>query len=58
MIDYQSWYDRFENVLDLQKQLQEEEMSIRLNRRELIELRTMAKTLIDLEEKNGANEHI
>lgn len=58
MIDYQSWYDRFENVLELQKYLQEEEMSIRLNRRELIELRTMAKILIDLEEKNGSNEHI
>lgn len=53
MIDYQKWYDRADNVLELQKQLQEEEMSIRLNRRELIELRTMAKTLIDLEERHN-----
>lgn len=42
------WLDRLDNELFLQKELQQETMNMRLNRRDLIELRMLIKTCDEL----------
>lgn len=57
MIDMHKWLDRVDNLLDVQKQLCIEKISTTFTRRELIELKNLLNTLIELEEqlKAGAN---
>ena len=51
MIDIRKWLDRVDNLLDVQKQLFIETISTTFTRRELIELKNLLNTLIDLEEQ-------
>ena len=51
MIDIRKWIDRVDNLLDVQKQLYIEKISTTFTRRELIELKNLLNTLIDLEEQ-------
>ena len=51
MIDICKWLDRVGNLLDVQKQLCIETISTTFTRRELIELKNLLNTLIELEEK-------
>ena len=59
MIDIRKWIDRVDNLLDVQKQLCLETISSTFTRRDLIELKNLLNTLIDLEEQlkaGGENE--
>ena len=59
MIDMRKWLDRIDNLLDVQKQLCIEKISTTFTRRELIELKNLLDTLIELEEQlkaGGENE--
>ena len=51
MIDIHKWLDRVDNLLDVQKQLCIEKISTTFTRRELIELKNLLNTLIELEEQ-------
>ena len=51
MIDMHKWLDRLDNLLDVQKQLFIEKISTTFTRRELIELKNLIDTLIELEEQ-------
>ena len=57
MIDIHKWLDRVDNLLDVQKQLCIEKISTTFTRRELIELKNLLNTLIELDEqlKEGGN---
>lgn len=46
-IDLEGWRDRIQNMLDVQKDLQLEEMRMTFNRRDLIELRLIINSLED-----------
>ena len=56
MIDIRKWIDRVDNLLDVQKQLCLETISSTFTRRDLIELKNLLNTLIDLEEQLKAGE--
>ena len=59
MIDMRKWLDRGDNLLDVQKQLCIETISTTFTRRELIELKNLLNTFIELEEQlkaGGENE--
>ena len=59
MIDIRKWIDRVDNLLDVQKQLCLETISSTFTRRDLIELKNLLNTLIDLSEQlkeGGENE--
>ena len=59
MIDIRKWIDRVDNLLDVQKQLLLEKISTTFTRRDLIELKNLLNTLIELEEQlkaGGKNE--
>ena len=56
MIDVHKWLDRVDNLLDVQKQLCIETISTTFTRRELIELKNLLNTLIDLEEQLKAGD--
>ena len=56
MIDIRKWIDRVDNFLDVQKQLCLETISSTFTRRDLIELKNLINTLIDLEEQLKAGE--
>ena len=51
MIDIRKWIDRVDNLLDVQKQLCLETISSTFTRRDLIELKNLLNTLIDLSEQ-------
>ena len=51
MIDIHKWLDRVDNLLDVQKQLCIETISTTFTRRELIELKNLLNTFIELEEQ-------
>lgn len=51
MIDIHKWLDRVDNLLDVQKQLCIEAISTTFTRRELIELKNLLNTLIEMAEK-------
>ena len=51
MIDIRKWLDRVDNLLDVQKQLCIETISTTFTRRDLIELKNLLNTLIELEEQ-------
>lgn len=51
MIDISKWLDRVDNLLDVQKQLCIETINTTFTRRELIELKNLLNTLIELEEQ-------
>ena len=51
MIDISKWLDRVDNLLDVQKQLCLETINTTFTRRELIELKNLLNTLIELEEQ-------
>ncbi len=57
MIDMHKWLDRVDNLLDVQKQLCIEAISTTFTRRELIELKNLLNTLIEMDEqlKAGVN---
>ena len=56
MIDIRKWLDRVYNLLDVQKQLCIETISTTFTRRELIELKNLLNTLIELEEQLKAGD--
>lgn len=56
MIDIRKWLDRVDNLLDVQKQLCIETISTTFTRRELIELKNLLNTLIELEEQLKAGD--
>lgn len=56
MIDMHKWLDRVDNLLDVQKQLCIEAISTTFTRRELIELKNLLNTLIELEEQLKAGD--
>ena len=56
MIDIRKWLDRADNLLDVQKQLCIETISTTFTRRELIELKNLLNTLIELEEQLKAGD--
>ena len=56
MIDIRKWLDRVDNLLDVQKQLCLETISTTFTRRELIELKNLLNTLIELEEQLKAGD--
>lgn len=45
------WLDRIDNLLDVQKQLCIEAISTTFTRRELIELKNLLNTLIEMDEQ-------
>lgn len=51
MIDMRKWLDRIDNLLDVQKQLCIEAISTTFTRRELIELKNLLNTLIEMDEQ-------
>ena len=51
MIDISKWLDRVDNLLDVQKKLCIETINTTFTRRELIELKNLLNTLIELEEQ-------
>lgn len=51
MIDIHKWLDRVDNLLDVQKQLCIEAISTTFTRRELIELKNLLNTLIEMDEQ-------
>ena len=51
MIDMRKWLDRIDNLLDVQKQLCIEKISTTFTRRELIELKNLLNTLIEMDEQ-------
>ena len=56
MIDIRKWIDRVDNLLDVQKQLCIGTINTTFTRRELIELKNLLNTLIELEEQLKAGD--
>ena len=56
MIDIRKWIDRVDNLLDVQKQLCIGTINTTFTRRELIELKNLLNTLIDLSEQLKAGD--
>ena len=56
MIDMHKWLDRVDNLLDVQKQLCIEAISTTFTRRELIELKNLLNTLIEMDEQLKAGD--
>lgn len=52
MIDFDEWYDRYQNLLDLQAETQEEFMTARFSRRELIQMRNLMAQCKQIYERN------
>lgn len=54
---YQGWLDRIENLLQVQKDLSLDLISTNFTRRELLELRLMIETLMELSMKKEGEQN-
>ena len=57
MIDFDEWYDRFQNLLDLQAVNQERFMTARFSRRELIQMRNLMAECKQIHERLHLNKN-